>query len=50
VHVVALGNAFDGLSLHGPFEDVEDAVDYAEQSYQGEDYHIVPLGGPEPRN
>lgn len=43
--VVALGNAFDGLALYGPFEDSEDAAIWAENNTQGNsdiaDWNIV---------
>lgn len=31
--VVSIGNAFDGLSLYGPFESREDAEEYGEQEF-----------------
>lgn len=32
LHVVAVGNAFDGMTLYGPFDDSESAAGYAEHA------------------
>ncbi len=38
--VVALGDAFDGLSLFGPFDDCEEACEWAERNADG-DWHSL---------
>lgn len=40
-HVVVIGNPFDGMSIHGPFDTVDDAVAYGEES--GEDWWAMVL-------
>jgi hypothetical protein len=40
-YIVAVGNAFDGVSLYGPFESFEDAEPFAQN--QDADWHIVKL-------
>lgn len=45
-HVVAVGDAFNGISLIGPFYDTEVANDYAENNHPGDDWHIVVLDPP----
>lgn len=39
--LVAQGNAFDGLTLHGPFTDAEWAGDWATHKLRNEEWHIV---------
>lgn len=41
MYVVAIGNAFDGLSVHGPFESSEEAQEWA-QGYHDE-WHVLLL-------
>lgn len=41
MHVVAIGNAFEGINLIGPFFDVDEANDYMKE--QGE-YIVLELG------
>lgn len=33
-YVIALGNAFDGITLHGPFDSIEKATTHAEYIYK----------------
>jgi hypothetical protein len=35
-HVVAVGNAFDGVTLYGPFHDANEAIEYAEKNVSSE--------------
>jgi hypothetical protein len=42
-HVVAVGNAFDGTTLHGPFPSSEDAVSFGEGTKE-KDWHVIQLG------
>jgi len=44
MYVVSIGNAFDGLSLVGPFEDEIDANDYADGL--NDEWHIMELTDP----
>ena len=45
MYVVATGNAFDGVTLTGPFDDNESAIEYAE-FYTLTDWHVVELESP----
>lgn len=38
--IVSIGNAFDGITLHGPFETFEGAQEWAE-SNTDEDWHTL---------
>jgi hypothetical protein len=38
-YVVVVGNPFDGMAIHGPFDEIEDANQYGE--YTNEDYWWV---------
>lgn len=44
-YVVAFGNAFDGIQLHGPFDDTETATNYAEHVHKKtyDEWKIVKL-------
>lgn len=43
-YVAAIGNAFDGINLYGPFDTVEDAAAFAEiNTPDYSDWNIVPL-------
>ena len=42
-YTVAVGNAFDGISLHGLFNNMELAANYAEKTFEYEDWHVVPI-------
>lgn len=39
--VLAIGNAFDGLTFVGPFGDMQEAIDYAENHARDDVWHIV---------
>ena len=41
--VLAVGNAFDGISLYGPFNNGEEASEYAERHAREDDWHVVPI-------
>lgn len=46
-YVIASGNPFDGLSLIGPFDSVEEATEDALIEYDKLDWHVVALVPPE---
>ena len=41
--VVAIGNAFDGIELHGPFEHVEEADQYGRKVGHYRAFHVIRL-------
>lgn len=45
-HVVAVGDAFNGLTLYGPFESELAALDWADANLTVEDFHIVTVQAP----
>lgn len=44
--VISIGNAFDGLRLFGPFDDMEIAYQYADEN-RLEEWHCVLIETPE---
>lgn len=48
-YVVAFGNAFDGMELHGPFNDMETATEYAENIHKHsyDEWNIISVKPPE---
>ena len=51
MYVVALGDAFNGLTLEGPFWDSEQACEYAANNSGGyEEWHIVEVVSPDALN
>ncbi len=44
--VVVLGTLADGVSIHGPFDEYNEALAFAEDSKS--DWHIMPLHAPGP--
>lgn len=44
--VIAYGNAFDGITLEGPFGDREDAGTHAEATSDGTEWYIIDLEAP----
>lgn len=46
LYIVAVGNAFDGMRMVGPFDDMYSAQEYAE-GLNGEQWNIIPLDKPE---
>jgi hypothetical protein len=46
-HIVILGNPVDGLSFVGPFDEAEDAVDWATGPGQKEDWFVAPMDSPD---
>jgi hypothetical protein len=45
LHVVALGDAFNGISLVGPFPDYDEALAHADSGCYDGDWHVVSVGG-----
>jgi hypothetical protein len=45
-YVIAVGNAFDGLSMIGPFDTFDDALDHAEQLEGHPEYVVCELEKP----
>lgn len=45
-YVVALGDPFNGIKVHGPFSDYDSALMYAEEVGVGIDWHVVQLESP----
>lgn len=45
MHVLAIGNPFDGMSVLGPFEDSEQASAYAEQ-YRLDEWWTIEVDEP----
>ncbi len=43
VVAVGVGDAFDSIKLHGPFDDGETAGEYAERECRGYNWYIVPV-------
>lgn len=41
MYVVVMGNPFDGLEIRGPFENVDDANDWADQNLRDETWWVV---------
>lgn len=41
------GNPFDGLNLHGPFQDAESANAYADNHHSPDDFWVVPVYPPD---
>jgi hypothetical protein len=41
MYAVALGEMFDGVVFHGPFEDFEDAANFGDES--GQNWWVVEL-------
>ena len=39
--ILLVGSIFDGIRLYGPFDELEDAKDYAEQFYPGEEWSVT---------
>ena len=39
--VVALGDAFNGITIYGPFSDQMVALEWAEDQQRGDDWHVV---------
>jgi len=42
-YVLASGNPFDGLFIHGPFDDAAEATEYAENHYKDSSWWVVKL-------
>lgn len=45
-YVVYIGDAFNGATLYGPFDDAEEATQWAEANEQDSDWHVVKLINP----
>jgi hypothetical protein len=48
-YVVAVGNAFDGLTLYGPFNDEGEALRFAEDEISAAEWNVVLLNEPAER-
>lgn len=46
ITVVAVGNAFDGLALWGPFEDKDAASEWADNECRHEEWVLAPVEAP----
>ena len=44
--VIVMGNPFDGLTIHGPFEDFDAANDWVEEQGLDDDWWAVELVKP----
>lgn len=42
-YTIALGHAFDQITLHGHFDTFDDALEVAETFERNSDWHIIPL-------
>ena len=42
-YIVSVGNAFDGLSFIGPFDDGEEANEYADRYLTGLEWFVIRL-------
>lgn len=40
MYVVATGNVVDGLGFFGPFDDVEEAADWAEHEIRNDEWNV----------
>ncbi len=49
-YVVAKGNPLDGITLYGPFEDSDSALEWAECNDREGDWWIVTVNSPEEDN
>jgi len=45
MYVVAVGNAFEGLTVVGPFDSFDEAVDYANNELMTEGWNVVKVEG-----
>lgn len=43
-YTIAVGTAFDGISLYGLFDDQSKAVETAETNYRSEQWSVIPIG------
>ena len=41
MYIVIVGAPSEGLGFYGPFRDVEDAIDYGERHFHGDDWWAV---------
>lgn len=47
-YVVSMGDPFNGLTLHGPFEDANTAGEWAGENYKNETWTVVQVREPLP--
>jgi hypothetical protein len=43
MHIVAIGSAFDGIEIVGPFKTGSDAVEWADRNCGDKEWNAVPL-------
>lgn len=46
MYVIVVGNPFDGLTIYGPYEDEDEAIQYAELWIRGYTWHVVTIEDP----
>lgn len=46
MYIVVFGNAFNGMTVFGPFQTSEEARTYAESHADGDDWNVVPVYKP----
>lgn len=46
--IVAVGNAFEGITFQGPFDSADQALKYGKVVSGGGEWSIVPMDEPEP--
>jgi hypothetical protein len=46
--IVAVGNAFEGITFQGPFDNADQALKYGKVVSGGGEWSIVPMDEPEP--
>jgi hypothetical protein len=42
-YTIAVGNPFDGLTLHGLFNDPEEANQFADLEFKNQDWNVVQI-------
>jgi hypothetical protein len=43
MHILIVGNPMDGFSYFGPFESVEDAIEYGEKNFAEDEWWVSEL-------
>jgi hypothetical protein len=43
LYVIAVGNVFDGIGLYGPFDFADQANEYADLEFRGQEWNVVPV-------
>lgn len=47
MHVIMTGNPADGFAVIGPFNNAEEASEYADEHFREEEWWLLPLHAPE---